>query len=634
VLLARGRHLAALDVVASGVAFFASFALRFDAPSEQFDSFVRAYLWALPLLIAFRMGSFLRLGLYQRVWRYASVEELVAVLIAVVGSSIAAYLVIYALVVFGAAPQVPGVPRSIPIIESSLMFILAGGWRFAFRIFGVGRRVSPGAGLDRAVIVGSGSTAVSVIRELVAPSGQPSITPVGILADDLSPGQRLMGLSVLGSTADLAEVIKRERVAVVLLGLPSADGRTIRRFVRIAEAAGARCLTVPSVAEVIAGRVSTNALREVDVEDLLRRAPARIDLASIGETFRGKRILVTGAGGSIGSELVRQLTRFSPSELVLLGRGETSIFEAMQTVATTSTLRITPVILDIREAARLEALFLDLRPDVVFHAAAHKHVHLMEIYPEEAVATNILGTVNALAAAARSGVERFILISSDKAVNPRSVMGVTKRVAELVVRDAALRTGHAYASVRFGNVLSSRGSVVPIFRQQLEHGGPLTVTDASAQRFFMTIPEAVQLVLQAAVLARPADSFVLDMGEPVRIVDLARDLLRLHGMTEGDDIEIVYTGLGQGEKLVEELLFSFEHVEPTAHEAVLRIAQSSESSPVSGEQIQELAELIHPMHRARIIELLGRLVPQFEPAVLWSTDTARPARSVGTDLDG
>jgi FlaA1/EpsC-like NDP-sugar epimerase len=245
----------------------------------------------------------------------------------------------------------------------------------------------------------------------------------------------------------------------------------------------------------------------------------------------------------------------------------------------------------------------------------------MELYPEEAVATNILGTVNALHAATRSGVERFILISSDKAVNPRSVMGVTKRVAELVVRDAALQSGNAYASVRFGNVLSSRGSVVPIFRQQLERGGPLTVTDASAQRFFMTIPEAVQLVLQASVLARPADSFVLDMGEPVRIVDLARDLLKLHGMTEGDDIEIVYTGLGQGEKLIEELLFPFEHVEHTAHEAVLRIAHRSESAPVSDAQIQELAELIHPMHRVRIIELLGRLVPEFEPAVLWSTNT-------------
>jgi FlaA1/EpsC-like NDP-sugar epimerase len=286
--------------------------------------------------------------------------------------------------------------------------------------------------------------------------------------------------------------------------------------VRQAEAEGARCLTVPRIAEVVAGRVSVNALREVELEDLLRRAPARIDLDSVAGSFKDRTVLITGAGGSIGSELARQIVRFGPRRLVLLGRGENSIFEAMHSMAVSyQTATVSPVILDIRDRARLLRLFGEVRPDVVFHAAAHKHVPFMEQFPDEAIAANVVGTANVIDAATRSGVDRFVFISTDKAVNPTSVMGATKRIGELLIREVARETGARYVTVRFGNVLSSRGSVVPLFRQQLARGEPLTITDRDAQRFFMTIPEAVQLVLQAAALAEPGDTFVLDMGDPV-----------------------------------------------------------------------------------------------------------------------
>src|SRR5439155_13783608 len=304
------------------------------------------------------------------------------------------------------------------------------------------------------------------------------LVPVRILADDLPLGQRLLGLPVLGSRADLEGVIERDRVRVVLLALPTADGRTLRRLVRQAEAKGARCLTVPSIAEVVAGRITMNSIREVEIEDLLRRAPSRIDLDSVSDSFRGNCVLITGAGGSIGSELARQTLAFRPRRLVLLGRGENSIFETLHSLrANIDSTDVVPVIMDIRERTQLLRLVAEVRPDVIFHAAAHKHVPFMESFPEQAVLTNVSGTANVLGAALGQRVPRFVFISTDKAVNPTSVMGATKRVGELLVQEVALRNELSYATVRFGNVLSSRGSVVPLFRQQLARGGPLTVTD-------------------------------------------------------------------------------------------------------------------------------------------------------------
>jgi FlaA1/EpsC-like NDP-sugar epimerase len=372
-----------------------------------------------------------------------------------------------------------------------------------------------------------------------------------------------------------------------VLALPSATGTTLRRLARIAAEANARCFTVPSFAEVAAGRVTMTALRELQVEDLLRRSPARIDDASVGRAFEGRRVLITGAGGSIGSELTRQIARFGPTELVLLGRGEHSIFEVLQTLRDVpSRTTVTPVILDIRARNRLRLTFERFEPDVVFHAAAHKHVHFMERFPDEAVATNAIGTANVLEAAAAVNVQELVLISTDKAVNPTSVMGATKRLAELLVLEAAVRTRQRYSAVRFGNVLSSRGSVVPLFRGQLERGDPLTITHPDVERFFMTIPEAVQLVLQAAVFAKPGDVFVLDMGAPVRIVDLAKDVARLHGVDLDQDLDVKFIGLQPGEKMTEELYFRSESPERTDHDAIWRVAAPS-SLPIQAMQAKQ-----------------------------------------------
>lgn len=607
----RGRHLIVFDALATVGAFVIALALRFDAPSAQFEQYLGAYLWAIPLLVLARLFSFVLFRLYQRVWRYASVDELVAVVLAVIGSSIVGYAAIY-VVAFTNLISV-GFPRTVPVIDTTLMIAFAGSWRFALRMTGIGRVGAGAPGSQPALIVGTLAAVQSVLREV---QSNPALgfRPVGILSDELGRGQRLLGLKVAGTIADLSDAIASTGAAAVLLALPSADGRTIRRLVREAEAAGARCLTVPSVAEVVAGRVSVNAIREVEFEDLLRRAPSRIDLASVSQSFANRCVLITGAGGSIGRELTRQIQQFGPRRLVIVGRGENSIFETLQTLGTSAQeIETIPVIMDIRDANRVRRLIGEMRPDVIFHAAAHKHVSFMEQYPEEAVATNIVGTLNVLDAAVSAGVKHFVFISTDKAVNPSSVMGATKRVGELLVQEVARANDLLYTTVRFGNVLSSRGSVVPLFRQQLARGGPITVTHPDATRYFMTIPEAVQLVLQAAVLARPGDTFVLDMGDPVRIVQLARDLIELHGLTPDEDVEVKFIGSRPGEKLVEELYFSSEHPETTSHEAIRRVRLNGDSLADVRTAALRLGEIAKSGESDEIIRALREIVPEYAP---------------------
>jgi FlaA1/EpsC-like NDP-sugar epimerase len=611
-LALRGRHLILFDATATVVSFVLSLALRFDAPSADFLKYLIAFLWVIPLLLAVRLGAFLVLGLYQRVWRYASVDELIAVLIAVGASSLVGYGLLYAVVLLTPISAL-GFPRSVAVIDTTFVIAFAGAWRFALRMGRVGRAGTAigGAAGKECLVVGSGAAAIQVLREL---RSNPSLgfRPVGVLTDEIPIGHRLLGNRVIGTTASLAAQIRATRTRTVLLALPEVEGRVLRRLVREAEAEGAQCLTVPSVAEVVAGRVSVNALREVELEDLLRRSPARIDLDSVADSFSGRCVLITGAGGSIGGELARQLIRFRPRQVVLLGRGENSIFETMHSIRPDSAVAVTPVILDIRERDRLLRLFRSIRPDVVFHAAAHKHLSFMEQFPEEAVAVNVVGTANVIDSAIAGGVERFVFISTDKAVNPTSVMGATKRIGELLVRQVAREEKVRYVSVRFGNVLSSRGSVVPLFRQQLARGGPITITHPDAMRFFMTIPEAVQLVLQAAALASPGDTFVLDMGDPVRILELARELIKLHGLRPDDDIAVEFIGPRPGEKLVEELYLASERAEPTTHEAIRRVPLNGATADIRS-TIARLEATAQADGREQIVERLQEIVPEYRP---------------------
>lgn len=610
----RGRHLAAIDILAVCASFLGSFALRFDAPSAQYNQYLAWFWWILPLLLIARLTAFLSFGLYQRVWRYASIGELQSILLAVATSSAIVYAGAY---VAGALAERPeALPRSIPIIETLLATALLGGSRFSLLLFGFGRHGGGGSAGTRTLIVGAGSAAAGVARQLMQDRSL-GLVPVGFVADEEARGHRLLGLRVLGSIDDLPTVIREKGIGTVLFALPQVDGPTLRRLVRLAERENVRSLTVPSMSEVLAGQVSSG-LREIQMDDLLRRAPTRIDLDGIRGSFHARDILVTGAGGSIGTELSRQLLRYSPRKLLLLGRGENSVYELLETLlglqrdGVGERTELIPIIMDVRDSASVLGLFAHERPNAVFHAAAHKHVALMERYPREAVMTNITGTRNVLAASEASGVDRFVFVSTDKAVRPTSVMGATKRVGELLVREAAVRSGRPYVSVRFGNVLSSRGSVVPRFRRQLARGGPLTVTHPQVRRYFMTVGEAVQLILQATILGERGETFVLDMGTPVLISELARDLIELHGLVPDRDVQITYTGLGAGEKLEEELFFPYERPARTAHDAIW----VATDGPAALDQhvLRTLDEAVSADEPQTLVYLLQGLIPEYIPS--------------------
>lgn len=609
----RGRHLVLLDVTAIAVSYVGSFALRFDAPSALFAEYIELFWWPLPLLLIARLSAFVLFGLYQRVWRYASVAELQSILLAVATSTVVAYGVVYAVGL--SDPRLAGFPRSIPIVESLITTALIGGSRFSLLVFGLGRRGGAKASGSRALIVGAGSAGVNVARQLMA-DRIVDLVPVGFADDQETRGHRLLGLPVLGNIEEIGTIVRDHGIGTVLFALPQVEGPTLRRLVRLVEREHARSLTVPSMSEVVAGQV-TSTLREIQMDDLLRRAPARTDLDAIRDSFQGRDILVTGAGGSIGAELSRQLLRYAPRRLLLLGRGENSIYELLEGLTSAKregigeSTELLPVIMDIRDERSLSALISRECPDVVFHAAAHKHVGFMERYPSEAVATNVFGTQNLIAACERAGVGRFVLVSTDKAVRPTSVMGVTKRIGELLVRRAAVRSDRAFVIVRFGNVLSSRGSVVLRFRRQLDQGGPLTVTHQQARRYFMTVSEAVQLILQATILGKRGETFVLDMGAPVLIDELARDLIELHGLVPNRDIQIVYTGLGPGEKLDEELFFPHERPRKTVHESIWMATDVS--SGADDLDLGELRQAVISGDTARLIETLGRIVPEYTP---------------------
>jgi FlaA1/EpsC-like NDP-sugar epimerase len=417
-------------------------------------------------------------------------------------------------------------------------------------------------------VVGAGDAGEAVAREFQR-RPQDGIVPIGFVDDDpLKRRIRIHGLPVLGTTRDIPELVSRHDADIILVAMTNASGETLRDIVARCEQTTARLCILPSVAELVDGQSGRSPIRDINIEDLLRRDPVRTDMGEIARYITGQRVLVTGAGGSIGSELCRQIATLNPARLLLVGHGENSIFEIEQELIREYGFAPTALIGDVKDYQRIEEIFLQERPTVVFHAAAHKHVPLMEANPQEAVKNNVLGTRNVATIAAQCGVRKFILVSSDKAVHPVSVMGATKRIGEMLIQSMATTTGGTeFAAVRFGNVLGSRGSVIPVLRKQIAAGGPVTVTDPLMTRYFMTIPESVQLILQAGALGTSGDIFILDMGEPVRILDLTRDLIRLSGFRPDIDIKIQFTGIRPGEKLHEELVYDSEGKE-RAHEKI------------------------------------------------------------------
>lgn len=446
----------------------------------------------------------------------------------------------------------------------------------------------PSPAPQRVIIVGAGSAGRLVARE-IAQRSRLGLVAVGFVDDDPAKlGGRIEGLDVLGSTRDLGRIAAETRADLGVLAMPSASGRVVREISSLCDTLGFRLRTVPSLAEILSGTLEVSAVRDLDVSDLLRRSPIPVDAAA-GEYLRGASVLVTGAGGSIGSEICRQVLRHEPARLILLDLSESALYEIdRQLRGLHRPAEIVPLIGNIRDRAKMARVFSSLAPNVVFHAAAYKHIPLTEANEDEAVLNIIVGTRNLLEAAAIAGVERFVLISTDKAVHPKGIMGASKRVAELLAAEAARRAGGCVVAVRFGNVLASSGSVVPLFREQIANGGPVTVRHPEVERYFMTLEEASSLVVSAAALGRGGETFVLDMGAPVKILDLAKDLIHLSGREPGADIEIVFTGMQPGEKMRESLFMETEVAERTRHPRIWSARSKESPTPLASAWLDEL----------------------------------------------
>jgi FlaA1/EpsC-like NDP-sugar epimerase len=623
-LVIRNRYFFFADVLLLSVGAWLSFIIRLD--TEGIQKLIPTVVIYAGTSVVAKPLVFYFFGLYHRYWRYASADDLLLIgagtFVAIVVVSGLVYLVLPIFVTYEA------VPRSIPVIDWLLTMALVGGVRFAARVL----PRSPYTGrtrpseLTRVLVMGAGDAGAMIVRELKH-NPQLGMEVVGFIDDDLGKHDvRIHGVPVLGDRHDLLRVAQLDKVHEVIIAMPTASGKAIREIVHICEQADVRTKIIPGMYELLDGTVSVGQLRNVEIEDLLRREPIQTDTASVSAMIRGKRVLVTGGGGSIGSELCRQIWRCGPAALVVLGHGENSIFDIVNELERAASAAgnkdrynkplpvLHAVVADIRFADRIRAVFEERRPDIVFHAAAHKHVPLMELNPTEAITNNVLGTRNLLDSARATGVEHFVMISTDKIVNPTSVMGASKRVAELLVHQAAVTSGKPYVAVRFGNVLGSRGSVVLTFKQQIAAGGPVTVTHPDMRRYFMTIPEAVQLVLQAAVLGQGGEVFVLDMGEPVKIVDLAKDLIELSGLGLGRDVDIVFTGMRPGEKLFEELFVPGEDYRRTGHEKIFVASNAGRFVPSHLDQAIEALEIAAQTNdTTAIADCLRNLIVEYRP---------------------
>ncbi len=590
------------------VAVALSLLLRHDGqpPAEQLAVWVRL----APTYTLLSLLGYLWAGLYHGLWRYAGTATVFQI---VRGVSFSA-------AVWGTGVALAGGER-FPLGPALLVWlaqlVIMGAVRLAWRLWRE-RVIGGSGGLPvPTLIVGADHAAVGLVQEMRRKqSGDESLQPLGFVdPDPRLTGHLVEGLKVFGTLADLPRVLAEQRPAVVVVANPELPGRAVRDIAEACSAAGVRLRTVPAMSELPpGGRLTLARVRDVRLEDLLGRVPVPQADDDLGAFLRGRRVLVTGAGGSIGAEIARQVARFAPASLTLLDHAENGLYYIQRELAATlPAFALQAVVGDICDDRGLEAVFARVRPEVVLHAAAHKHVPLLEDAPREAVLNNVVGTRLLVDAADRHGVLHFVLISTDKAVNPSSVMGASKRVCERLVQAASRRGRGHYCAVRFGNVLGSDGSVVPLFQRQLERGGPLTVTHAEASRYFMTIPEAVRLVLQAGAMGQGGEVFLLDMGEPVKVVDLARQLIRLAGLREGEDVDIVFTGLRAGEKLHEELHSHAEQARMTKRERIMTWDLAPEDDGVLRAQVAELERIAASADAPAIREALRVVVPEYTP---------------------
>lgn len=597
------------DLLAAALAWVFAYLLRFnfEPPHNFLNEAFRTLVWVVPLqgLVSWRFG------LYRGIWRYASLHDLRRIFLAVAFGAALVPLLFWMLRLHAV------VPRSVLVMYPLLLMLMMGGGRLLYRVWKErAMRLNGKAPGEPVLILGGEDAAVNLAREL---AGSAAWRVVGFLDDDeVRRGRMVNGVQVLGPLNELARYARKFGARRAIVAMPGASQNQRSRALELCNEAGVKALAIPSVDDLMSGRVTLSHLRTVELDDLLGRDLVQLDDRGLHELLTGKTVMVTGAGGSIGAELCRQVARFKPASLLLYDQGEFPLYLMEQELsATQPDVKCEYLIGDVRDAARLDEVMERCRPSVVFHSAAYKHVPLMEVSNSwQAVSNNVLGTWRVARAAQKNGVSKVVLISTDKAINPTNVMGATKRLAEMVCQGlqqpvAAQAEGTRFVIVRFGNVLGSSGSVIPKFREQIARGGPVTVTHPEITRYFMSIPEAAQLVLQAGLMGKGGEIFVLDMGEPVKIVDLARDLIRLSGLRE-DEIKIEFTGLRPGEKLYEELLADSELTLPTQHPK-LRIARSRPVAPDLLQQMLAWAEGSPARDDTAVKHALRQWVPEYQP---------------------
>ncbi|MGI6413057.1 MAG: polysaccharide biosynthesis protein [Syntrophomonadaceae bacterium] len=598
----RNLSLLIIDAVLVNLAIYSALLLRFDAHIPQ--NYINAYLGLAPLITIIALLYLYGFKLYARLWEYASINELLAIFSAI---SFTMITVVTLILTF----SLPGLPRSIYLLSWLLMNVYIGVSRISWRIMRTYYLNGKPHQTRRALIVGAGDAGAILAREIRS-NTQVNLKVIGFIDDDPSK-QRMMlgGIPVLGNRKKIPGIVSSMEVDEIIIAMPSVPGNVVREIMELAQKTPARIRILPGIYQSTNRSIFSH-IRDIQMEDLLRREPVRTDLKEISEYISGHTVMVTGAGGSIGSELCRQILDLSPAKLVLVECCENNLFEIENELANRNRpIEIHPELIDVRHIAALEKVFLKHHPQVVFHAAAYKHVPMMERHPEEAFYNNVLGTRNMAVLSDRYGVETFIFISTDKAVNPTSVMGASKRLAEMIIRDVNHHSKTNFAAVRFGNVLGSRGSVIPTFIKQIEQGGPVTVTHPEMKRYFMTIPEAVQLVIQAGAMAKGGEIFVLDMGKPVKIVDLAKDLIRLAGYEPGVDIEIKYTGIRPGEKLYEELFTNKEQMVSTKHERIFISNDELEEKYNNIEKTILTFAQVGRTNNKDVVEMIKKLVPEY-----------------------
>ena len=603
------------DGLAIFVSLYLAYAVRFDflIPLKHLEMMYGL----IPGILLTKLCLFSLFRLYRGMWRYTGLEDLLNVLKATVLSTLC---LIFFLLMFS---RFQNYSRSIFLIDWGFTFLFAGGLRLGIRMYfsqHVKRQFLPfwerqGAEKKRLLIIGAGDSGEKLVREILE-SPQLEFLPLGFLDDDpATHGKTIHGIRVLGGIEQLNSL--HDLYDEIVVATTSLTGGHMRRIITACQQSGKRFRLVPTMHHLISGNLSMKLERRITIQDVLGREEISLDKGEIAKYLGRKRVLITGAGGSIGSELVRQIREFHPEALVLLDMGEFNLFQiSMECVRKHHDFTITDFLADIRDRKSLEHVFQNFRPEVIFHAAAYKHVPIQERFPWEAVRNNILGTRNLIETACRHQVQKFVLVSSDKAVRPSSVMGATKRVAEKLIASANHRSDCQFMAVRFGNVIGSSGSVIPLFQEQIERGGPVTVTHPEIFRYFMSIPEAAQLILQAGSMGQGGEIFILEMGKAIRIADLAKGLIRLYGYEEGKDINIRYTGLRPGEKLYEELYSEEEHLLKTSHTGIMVLQSSPEKWPILQEHIEELLQNAQNHDASKIQQTLQKIVPEYYPHMM------------------